>query len=336
MRYLNDAIIKELNTNWEKNIRVIGDTIQYISANDTAQPIKPYLRYGDMKNRIIAMPAFVGGDINKAGIKWIASFPDNIHKGLARAHSVTILNEARTGVPVGVINSGSLSAIRTASVSGFVIKQFIEHRQPATVKIGMTGFGPIGQFHLKMCHAILGDRISEIRLYDLNPVKLQSIPADISDKVVIASSWEEAYTGADIFMTCTVSKERYIDKIPKPGSLHLNVSLRDYKADVFPWFQKGIIVDNWEEICRENTDIELFQKTNGLQKDDVKEIHQLLTNDFLASLSNDQPIMFNPMGMSVFDIAMADNFLKLATEAGVGALLDDVSLSGLQPEIAYN
>lgn len=323
MIYLNDEIIKKLNVSWDNNIQVIIDAIQCLRLNNTVQPIKPYLRYGDVKNRIIAMPAFVGGNINKAGIKWIASFPDNIHKGLARAHSVIVLNDADTGVPAGIINSGSISAIRTASVSGFIIKQFTEQRKSANLRIGIIGFGPIGQHHLSMCNQLMGDRIEKVLLYDKNPIQKESIPDDLKAKVVIAEDWEQAYSEADIFITCTASKECYIDKKPKDGSLHLNVSLRDYKPDVFPWFAKAIIVDNWEEVCRENTDIEVFHKVNGLQKADVKEIQDVFTNDFFASLTENQPVMFNPMGMAVFDIAMADNFLKLAQEANAGFLLED-------------
>lgn len=46
------------------------------------------------------MPAFVGGEINASGIKWIASFPDNIHKGKKRANCVVILNSVQTGEPI--------------------------------------------------------------------------------------------------------------------------------------------------------------------------------------------------------------------------------------------
>lgn len=327
MIYLNDTTIKELNVSWNSNIQVIGDTVKCISLHETVQPVKPYLRYGDTQNRIIAMPAFVGGNINKSGIKWIASFPGNIHKGQARAHSVTILNEAATGVPVGIINSGSLSAIRTASVSGFIIKQFLQQRNRAGLRVGMTGFGPIGQHHLDMCHALLGNSMEEIIIYDLLPVREELIPAGLREKVTIAGSWQQAYAGADIFITCTVSKERYINEAPKPGSLHLNISLRDYQPTVFPWFAKGIIVDNWEEICRENTDIEMFHKTSGLQKTDVKEIQDVLTGDFSSLFGNDQPVMFNPMGMAVFDIAMADRFIKLARETNAGVLLDEMDFA---------
>jgi ornithine cyclodeaminase len=323
MRYLNDKNIHELNLDWNNNIKVIADATHSLILNDMAQPIKPYLRYGNNKNRIIAMPAFIGGNINKSGIKWIASFPENINKGIARAHSVIILNEADTGIPVGVINSGAISAIRTASVSGFIIKEFIKQRKSQHVSIGIIGFGPIGQTHLNMCNALLAENIENVFIYDIKGVNKELIPENLKEKVVVVQNWEDAYVDVDIFITCTVSSERYIDKQPKAGSLHLNVSLRDYKPEVFDWFSKAMIVDDWDEVCRENTDIEMFHKTNGLQRENVAQIQTIQKENFFNSLDEDQAIMFNPMGMAIFDIAMADNYLKLALHKNVGVLLDN-------------
>nr|WP_315033452.1 2,3-diaminopropionate biosynthesis protein SbnB [uncultured Chryseobacterium sp.] len=323
MIYLNDKNIQELNSDWNNNVQVIANAIDCLSSNDMAQPIKPYLRYGNATNRIIAMPAFVGGNINRSGIKWIASFPENIDKGIARAHSVIILNKAETGMPVGTINSGTISAIRTASVSGFILKEFMKQRKLKGLKVGIIGFGPLGQTHLNMCNALLGENIESILLYDIKGIDKDLIEEGLKNKVTVAANWEDAYSEADIFITCTVSKDRYIDKKPKAGSLHLNVSLRDYKPEVFPWFGKAVIVDDWDEICRENTDIEMFHKTNGLQREDVVQIQDIQKMDYFASLDTNQAVMFNPMGMAIFDIAMADNYLKLALSKKVGVLLDD-------------
>ena len=255
----------------------------------------------DLKNRIIAMPAFVGGDINMAGIKWIASFPENIDQGIPRAHSVTILNEAETGRPLCTINTPLLSIIRTASVSGLIIKHFDESRDLSKVKVGITGFGPIGQYHVKMCEALLGDKVDEILVYDKRPIDEQLLK--ISDKLKVVNSWEDAYVDADIFMTCTVSDAPYIDKQPKKGPLHLNVSLRDYKSEMMDFFKDSIFVDDWEEVCREKTDIEMMHINHGLQEGDTQSIVDLIYNKGFEKYNKDVPIMFNPMGMAVFDIA---------------------------------
>ncbi|MGD1959483.1 MAG: 2,3-diaminopropionate biosynthesis protein SbnB [Fulvivirga sp.] len=304
----DDDSIRRIGINWNKTVQVIEKTVLCLHSNIYAQPIKPYLRYGDMKNRIIAMPAYVGGAVNLAGIKWISSFPDNIKKGLPRAHSVIILNDPDTGAPIGVINTPLISVIRTASVSGLMIKHFCRSRELQDVHIGITGFGPIGQYHLQMCKHLFGDRIESVSIYDKRAIDPLLIGDD--PKIGIVDSWEKAYTNSDIFITCTVSDTPYIDKKPKERSLHLNVSLRDYKPIVYQWFKDSIIVDNWEEVCREKTDIEMMHLKMKLKKEQTKSIVDVVVNDVINDFETDAPIMFNPMGMAVFDIAIGGLYFQ--------------------------
>lgn len=308
MIFFKEEHIKQIGVDWGKTIEVINNTVVMLGENDFSQPVKPYLRYREKRNRIIAMPAFVGGDVNMAGIKWIASFPGNINKGLPRAHSIVILNDADTGEPVGIISTALLSIIRTASVSGLVLSYFEKVRTLKCITIGIVGFGPIGQYHLEMCQAVLGDKIKEILIFDIRSI--DGTRFKDNEVVRIVDDWGEAYEKADVFIACTVADAPYIDKIPKPGSLHLNVSLRDYKTDVFDWFKDSIVVDNWEEVCRENTDIEMMHLRKGLQKEHTKSIIDIVNTNCLAGYNCKLPIMFNPMGMAVFDIAIGAYYYR--------------------------
>lgn len=316
MIYINEDHLTKIGVNWDETIDVIQDAVNCIRQSDFAQPIKPYLRYRNPGNRIIAMPAYVGGAVSMSGIKWIASFPENIKIGIPRAHSVVILNDADTGKPEAIINSPLLSVIRTASVSGFMIRNFYRGRKPDKIKLGITGFGPIGQWHLKMVDALLGDHLAEICLSDIKGIDGNLIPEKLKDKVTVADTWVEAYQDADIFITCTVSKEPYIDMMPKKGSLHLNVSLRDYKVEVYEFFKDSIVVDDWDEVCRENTDIENMHLKKGLQKSETISVAELASDETREKLNHGRPVLFNPMGMAAFDIAVGKYFLNKAESLG--------------------
>lgn len=321
--YLNQQHLNEIGINWRESVGCIEKAVKCMEKQDFAQPLKPYLRYRNPKNRIIAMPAFLGGEFNKSGIKWIASFPDNIHMNLPRAHSVVILNNAETGQPEAVINTALLSIIRTASVSGLMLKYFDEVRHLDKFKLGIVGFGPIGQYHLKMVTELFGDRIDRIVLYDLRPIDLEAIDCPYKDKMLIADDWRQAYEDADVFITCTVSATRYIDMKPKNGSLLLNVSLRDYKTEIFNYVKNTIVVDDWEEVCREKTDVEFMYKEKGLRKEDTQSIVDIVCNNGMNQYSSEDVIMFNPMGMSIFDIAIASYYVDKAIQFKVGQYLED-------------
>lgn len=321
MLYLNEKDILKIGINWEETIDTIEQAVRCLNDKDYAQPVKPYLRYRDLANRIIAMPAFVGGDIDLAGIKWIASFPGNIDNNIPRAHSVVVLNQSDTGKPLCIINTALLSIIRTSSVTGLMIRYFLKARPMDRINVGIMGWGPIGRHHFKMCTELLKDKIANIFLYDLRQINPDAIESPYKDKIVVTPSWREAYRDADMFITCTVSKAAYVDEKPKAGSLQLNVSLRDYKVDIYD-HTKAIIVDDWEEVCREKTDIEMMHLEKGLQEEDTKSIADVVCNNCMADFRENEAVMFNPMGMAVFDIATAKHYLEKAKAMGVGQNLE--------------
>ena len=322
MLYMNTKDVEKIGINWNDTIDMIEQAVTTLDTGDFNQPIKPYLRYRDKSNRIIAMPAFLGGDTNMAGIKWIASFPKNIEQGIQRAHSMTILNDAAIGKPVAAFNTAIVSGIRTASVTGLMIRYFEKVRPLQNATVGILGFGPIGQLHLQMVADQLSDRLDKVLLFDIKGVKTELIPESIKDRVVLATSWEEVYDASDVFITCTVSPEGYIARKPKDKALLLNVSLRDFKPEILD-FTSAIIVDEWEEVCRENTDIELMHKQRGLQEQDTKSIADVVVRNAMGSYKPDDVILFNPMGMAIFDIAIATYYYRTALATGVGQMLED-------------
>jgi ornithine cyclodeaminase len=320
MLYLNADDITRAGIAWPEITGVIRQALRAVREKNYSQPVKPYLRYGNPKNRIIAMPAYLGGEDAFAGIKWIASFPDNIRHDMPRAHSVTLLNEAATGKPLCVVNSALVSAIRTAGVTGVVVEEYLKARsRQGPLRVGMTGYGPIGKMHARMMFALLGDRIAEYGVYDPLVGNLDGEPG--AGRLVACRSWEEAYADADIFITCTVSATRYVNRAPRPGSLQLNVSLRDYCPEYREWVDL-MIVDDWDEVCRENTDIEAMSRL-GLRKEATQSLDAVIANRSLAELNPRHVAMFNPMGMAVFDIAVAAYYYRLALRREIGTLLTD-------------
>ena len=318
MLYFDNNIISKIGFTWEETIHEIEKAINCMYKNDWSQPIKPYLRYRNSDNRIIAMPAYVGGDINVAGIKWISSFPENIKKGIPRAHCIVVLNDSNTGVPISIFNASLISIIRTCSVSGLIINNYCKRNCKNFYVIGIIGWGPIGQYHYRMVKSLLGNKIKKIHIFDIN--QIDSIDIE-DDRVEIVDCWEKAYEGADIFITCTVATKRYIDKCPKGGALLLNISLRDYKTSIYEVVKDTIIVDDWEEVCRENTDIENMYKECGLRREMTHNLQDVLYNDYLQYVKDNQPIMFNPMGMGIFDLAIANYFYQKGMIKGKGVIL---------------
>jgi ornithine cyclodeaminase len=229
---------------------------------------------------------------------------------MKRAHAIVVLNDTETGIPSIVINTPTLSAIRTAAVSGFLLSKYLAANDVGDLTCGILGLGPIGQLHLQMLVQCFGHKVKHIYLYDINGIA-EGLLERYGDRgrFTICTGWEALVEKSDLLVTCTVAKERYIGGSPKKGGLYFNVSLRDFQ----PFFLRDVdvhMVDNWEEVCRENTDIEKAHLEYGLAREDVLEIGDALKPGKLGALS-DKSFMFNPMGMAIYDIAVAKYYLNL-------------------------
>lgn len=320
MIYLNDDHIRTIGIDWSRLIGVIDSTVRTIDKGDYKQPIKPYLRFGDPSQRIIAMPAFVGGDIEMCGIKWIASYPNNWRKDLPRAHSTMILNDPSNGKPLAIFESSLLSGLRTAAVSGLVLQHYAATRKLESTRLGIVGWGPIGRLHASMCASVLGNKLVLISLFDLKGIDPDTIDPLLSPITKVTNHWREPYRNSDIFATCTVSTKRYIDEKPTSGKLLLNVSLRDFLPSSIKDI-RAILVDDWDEVCRENTDIELLHVDHGLTREASFTLSNMVIANQLANYSSNDSIFFNPMGLAAFDVAIAAYYFREALHLGIGTSL---------------
>lgn len=317
MLYLNDEHYKTIGNDWANSIPIIYDALKCHESKDYSQPIKPYLRYKNMVNRIIAMPAYIGGDFDIAGIKWISSFPENINKNKSRANSIVILNDANSGEPISILNGTFISIIRTVSLSGLIIEEYLKKRKKEKVVVGIIGFGPIGQYHSMLLQEYFREYIDSILIFDKRKIPTEKL----NDEIQIVDKWEDAYLNSDIVITCTVAKDRYIDKSPKPGSLLLNISLRDFKAQSINLNEDLIVVDDWDEVARENTDIEYFSSQCGLNKEKCISLYDLLFKDGFTNSQKAPTVMVNPMGLAIFDVAVANYYYKQALDMNLGIKL---------------
>lgn len=320
MIYLNDSHIGEMGVDWRELAGTIRQVLRLYGTEEVAQPLKPYLRFRDPANRIIAMPAFVGGEVEACGIKWIASYPGNPARGLPRAHNTIVLNDPATGEPAACFRSNALNALRTAAVSGVMLDAWAAWRGTPSFSAGIVGFGPIGRAHLEMLDSLFGERLETVRLFDPRGVDLQDFDADMRARTFVCRDWREIYDRSDVFITCTTARERYIDRSPRPGALLLNVSLRDYVPDAVKDVN-AVVVDDWTEVCRENTDIERLHLLHGWTRERAVTLKEAVIGGGLARFVPGEPVFFNPMGLAAFDIGVAAHYGRKALQTGVGVRL---------------
>ena len=84
-------------------IDVVEEALRLHAVGDTRLPSKSALMWSDdlgseeTQGRIMAMPAYVGGSIALAGLKWIPSVPSNPARGFPRGIGLIVLTDPETG-----------------------------------------------------------------------------------------------------------------------------------------------------------------------------------------------------------------------------------------------
>ena len=123
-----DDVVEAGGTDMPAVIDVIEGAFRLKAEGQVINPNKVMLTWSDepgtqeLHGRIMAMPAWVGGEWDVAGLKWIPSVPANLGRGLPRANAIVLLSDRETGLPVAVLDGTVISAMRTGAVTGVAIR----------------------------------------------------------------------------------------------------------------------------------------------------------------------------------------------------------------------
>lgn len=305
----------------------IEDGFRSHAAGDFVQPLKPYLRSPlapHIADRIIAMPAWIGGEQPMSGLKWIGSKHDNpARHGMERASAVIILNDPETNYPVAIMEGGLISAMRTAAVTGVATRHLA---QQGFAEAAIIGCGPIAERQAQMLVEQF-PAVRTLRLFDLNKGAAEALSARLRERapaisVNVVASAEAAVRDCPVVITCTVTDTPYLafDWLSK-GTFLANVSIMDVERDVFLKVDK-VVVDDWDQSNREKKIINLLVESGEFSRERLHaELGEIVVGRKPGREHDDEIILLNPMGMAIDDIACAKAVFRLAEDRGVGAVL---------------
>lgn len=284
----------------------------------SVNPHSAFLRPLDQPcNRIIALPAYLGGEQELAGIKWIASYPDNTAHGLPRASAVMIVNEVATGFPTHIMEASVISATRTAA-SAVLAAQTLTGRRRSR-RIGFVGTGLIAD-HVRAFLRDLGWRSGGFRLFDLDRDAADrfaaSLTADGADDVRVVAELPDAMVGCDLVVVATVAGTPHIhdEALLEHAPVVLHLSLRDLAPALVLAAQN--VTDDIDHVLRERTSLHLAEQQVGHRDFVSATLADALRGRW--SPDPDRAVVFSPFGLGMLDLALA-GWIRDALDAGTSA-----------------
>jgi len=297
----------------------------YLAHHDgqTINPDSYFLRFPSKpQNRIIALPASIEAGIDVSGIKWIASFPENIKAGLARASATLILNDSATGYPFACMEGSHISAVRTAASAVLAARALNADRRIAS-DIAFVGAGIIAKNILEMfCED--GWAFEQIYVHDLDSHSAQAL-RDYAERrsdtaAFIEDDLNRALRRKIVVLATTASTPYVVPPIEfEAGQIILNVSLRDIAPELL--LNAMNIVDDVDHCLKANTSPHLAEMKFGHRDFISGTIAQLLRGEIAVDSS--RPLIFSPFGLGVLDLALGKLVFDEAHSRNMTTLISD-------------
>lgn len=293
-------------------------------------PGKCVMRWGttaedeNVLGRINAMPGYIGGEYDMAGIKWIGSGPQNWKKGLPRASVTVVLNDPDTKLPVCIADGTEVSAKRTGASGGVAMKLLAV--KDASV-LTVCGAGAQGRTQLEAA-LIVRPTIKKVYVYDIKPESSRKFAEEALAKykgieVIPVDTPENAVRESDITVCVTLADTPFIKgEWLKKGALLMN--LADYEVD-YECVKRAdkIFVDNWDTIKhRMISTLALMWKDGIIKDEDIDaQLGQILDGRKKGRENDSEIIYFNAVGTGILDIAVVTRCYRRALEENVGTKL---------------
>ena len=319
-------IITLLNQQEAAILKAVQRAYQAHARGLTTMPADSYLRFPGMeKERIISKVAYLGGDFEVAGIKWIASFPSNLAKGMERASATLILNSIETGRPLAIMESSVISAKRTAASAALGARQLWPHE--TLTAVGMVGCGLINHETLRFLLAVF-PTIETVHLYDLSAdraaqfcTKAQSLKPELHCQV--EDGFPALLERASVISLATTAVTPHTASLAghREHAVMLHVSLRDFTADVI--LQADNVVDDIDKASSNNTSVHLAEQQAGHRAFIRTTIGDIL-NGAAPRRDLSKPFaIYSPFGLGILDLAVADLVYQLARAQQAGTAIEN-------------
>lgn len=293
--------------------------------------------------RFMAMPAYLGGKYQMAGMKWYGSNCENKASGLPRSILMMMLNDKDTGAPLALMSANLVSCYRTGAIPGVGAK-YLARKDSETVTI--IGPGVMGRTCL-LAFLSVCPKITTVKVKGRGQRSLHAFEEFVKkecpqiQQVIVCDSMEEAVKDSDIICVTSTAPVKEID-FPyiaedwvKKGALICLPSAARFDDD-FLINRCKKVVDNyklyeaWAEefpypsyemvqiIGSKFTD---YLHEGRIQREDIVDIADIVNKKHPGRESDDEIIVYSVGGMPVEDIAWGGTVYRNALKEGIGVEL---------------
>ena len=294
--------------------------------------------------RFMAMPAYLGGKFDMAGMKWYGSNAANKEKGLPRSILMLTLNDKDTGAPLAFMSANILSAYRTGAVPGVGFKYFAKEDAET---IGIVGPGVMSKTALAAAVAVR-PTLKNVKVKGRGKASLQKFVNHAKKEypelnIYAVDTIEEAVRDSDIVSVSTSSPTGDPSLYPyiaeewiKPGAIIESTAALRFDDD-FIINSARTVTDNimlyeaWEEEMKPNAyntipipavHVEDLIAEGKMKPEQIDDLGDVLLGNIPVHRKEDEIVIYSVGGMPTEDVAWGSMVYRNALEKGIGTKLN--------------
>lgn len=312
LRVLDEATVAQLGGgDVALALEDVKAVIRLMRLGEAQMPAENHIDLGTPLGKAYALPARVGGSYNAAGVKWTAHRPQRTD-ALPAALALTLINDAQSGIPRGLLASGALTAARTAAVSALALQL----AAPRPVKrVLLLGAGLHAQAHLRMLQQLF-PQLEQIGVWNRSPFKLNAL-REVQIETDLQLALAQPY---DAVLTCTSADQPIIDaEAIQPGRIIVQVGYHEVSFAAIKASSK-VVVDAWGDFAQRSAKslFQMFRAGEFREQDVAADLAALLLDNWRPQ--PDDSVYFSSFGLNAFDIALAARVLQAAEHDELGSL----------------
>lgn len=280
-------------------------------------PAKLYLFFKEFNGDLRIMPSY-SETLKMAGTKIVNVHPDNPKIGLKTVMAVVVLNEAKTGLPLALMDGTYLTGMRTGAAAAVATK-YLARKDAKT--LGVVGAGYQAIFQIAGITKVR--EIKEILVYDIADERIAKLAEILEkEKIEIKKGNLEEVARKDILVTCTPAREPILKSGWILPGTHINAIGADAagKEELNPQILKEakIIVDNWEQASHSGEINVPLAKGIISKKDIFAELGEVVAGKKPGRENDKEITIFDSTGLAIQDLYTGNLIYNLAKEKKIG------------------
>ena len=251
-----------------------------------------------------------------------ANFPQNGPRhGLPTIQGVVALCDAANGVPLAIVDSISITALRTAAATAVAAKHLA--RENCEVAL-ICGCG--GQAFAQLRALVRVRAFKCVYAHDQDPDKASRFAAAMAKELKIAVTptpqLAKAAATCDVIVTCTTSRHFFLTpEMVRPGAFVAAVGAdSESKQEIDPRLmaRATVVTDLTGQACAIG-DLHHAVAAGTMTSDSVHaELGEIVSGKKRGRAGADETIVFDSTGTGIQDVAAAIAVYRRALEAGAG------------------